>query len=178
MTRQVIASLLLCALAAPAGVMAQQIADDAPEQARIRLGPLGVTPSVSLARLGVDTNVFNEFDDPKRDFTFTLSPQMDAWARAGRSRLHLAARSDLVYFQCYASERSMDGTIAGRFEMRGARFTPWASVGYTAGRQRIGYEVDLRFRRTVDDVGAGVEARVGARTRLAVNLQRAVYNHD
>jgi hypothetical protein len=178
MPRTLLAVMVLCAMAAPVRAFAQQIADDAAEQARIRLGPIGVTPSVALTRLGVDTNVFNEFEDPKRDFTFTLSPQLNAWARAGRARLHVAGRSDLVYFERYSSERSMDGTIAGRFEMRGARFTPWASAGYTAGRQRIGYEVDLRFRRTVDDVSAGVEARAGARTRLAFNLQRSVYDHD
>jgi hypothetical protein len=178
MSPRFLAVMVLCALAAPARAGAQQIAEDAPEQARIRLGPVGVTPSVALTRLGVDTNVFNEFEDPKRDFTFTLSPQVDAWARAGRARLHVAGRSDVVYFERYSSERSLDGTIGGRFEVQGARFTPWVSAGYTAGRQRIGYEVDLRFRRTMDEVAGGVEARAGARTRVALSITRSVLNHD
>ena len=170
--------MVLCAMAAPVRAFAQQIADDAAEQARIRLGPIGVTPSVALTRLGVDTNVFNEFEDPKRDFTFTLSPQLDAWARAGRARLHVGGRSDLVYFERYSSERSMDGAVEGRFEVRGTRFTPWIAGSYLSGRQRIGYEVDLRFRRTVDAGVVGIDTRVGGRTRIGVTAERARYTHD
>lgn len=144
----------------------------------MRLGPLGVTPSVSLTRLGIDTNVFNEFDDPKRDLTLTLSPQVDAWARMGRSRLHVGARSDLVYFERYASERSVDGSITGRFEFGGARVTPWIAGSHESGRQRIGYEVDLRLRRRMDEVTGGLDARLGARTRLGVALRRSIYEHD
>ena len=172
-----LALAILCASLWPVRAQAQQIQEDAAEQARLRLGPVGVTPSVALTRLGIDTNVFNEYVDPKRDLTFTLSPQIDAWARAGRSRLHVAARSDLVYFEKYTTERSMDGVIDGRFEVQGARLTPWASGRYLSGRQRIGYEVDLRFRRRVAEVGAGVETRLGGRTRIGLSLQHAVYEH-
>ena len=178
MPRTLLAVMVLCAVAAPDRAAAQQIADDAAERARVRRGPIGVTPSVALTRLGIDTNVFNEFEDPKRDFTFTVSPQLDAWARAGRSRLHVAGRSDLVYFDRYSTERSIDGAVSGRFEVRGARFAPWAAAGYTSGRQRIGYEVDLRFRRTVDEVSGGVDTRVGGRTRIGVTAERARYAHD
>jgi hypothetical protein len=173
-----VAIVAVCAALAPASASAQLIADDAPEQARMRLGPLGVTPSVSLTRLGIDTNVFNEFDDPKRDLTLTLSPQVDAWARMGRSRLHVGARSDLVYFERYASERSVDGSITGRFEFGGARVTPWIAGSHESGRQRIGYEVDLRLRRRMDEVTGGLDARLGARTRLGVALRRSIYEHD
>jgi len=144
----------------------------------MRLGPVGVTPSVSLTRLGVDTNVFNEFDDPKRDFTVTLTPRVDAWSRVGRSRVHVTGRSDLVYFDRYASERSVDSAIAGRAEFGGARIAPWLAASYETGRQRIGYEVDLRFRRQIGEVTGGVETRFGARSRIGVSLRRATYQHD
>lgn len=144
----------------------------------MRLGPVGVTPSASLTRLGVDTNVFNEFDQPKRDFTVTFSPQVDAWARLGRARVHVSGRSDLVYFERYATERSVDGTLTGRFEFGGARLTPWVAGRYESGRQRIGYDVDLRFRRQMHEVTGGVDARLGGRSRIGVSLRQAAYEHD
>ena len=168
----------LCVWAWATAASAQQIAQDALEQARMRLGPVGITPSVSLHRLGIDTNVFNEFDEPRRDFTFTLSPQIEAWARAGRSRIQIAARSDFVYFERYTSERSIDGALSGRLEVPGSRFIPWAAASYASGRQRIGYDVDLRFRRKVDEVSAGVDAHLGGRSRLGVGVQRNTYEHD
>jgi hypothetical protein len=176
--RRSLAAVGLCVWAGAAAASAQQIADDAPEQARMRLGPVGVTPSVSLSRFGIDTNVFNEFDEPRRDFTFTLSPQIDAWARAGRSRFQIAARSDFIYFKRYASERSIDGALSGRLEVPGRRFVPWVAASYASGRQRIGYDVDLRFRRTVDEVSGGVDAQLGGRSRLGVGVQRNTYEHD
>ncbi len=173
-----VAIAVFCAALTPAPLSAQSIADDAPERARMRLGPMGITPSVSLTRLGIDTNVFNEFEDPKRDLTLTLTPQVDGWMRLGRSRLHVGGRSDLVYFERYASERSVDGSINGRLEVGGARLTPWIAGSHETGRQRIGYEVDLRFRRRIDEVTGGVDARLGARTRLGLALRRTVYDHD
>jgi hypothetical protein len=169
---------MLCVWSLAGTAAAQEIPDDAPEQARMRLGPAGVTPSIALTRLGIDSNVFNEFDDPKRDFTFTLSPRIDAWLRAGRTRLHLAGRTDLVYFEKYSTERSVDGEFNGRLEVGSARLTPWVAGGYASGRQRMGYEVDLRFDRTIEEVSGGLDVQAGGRTRLGLAVQRSTHAHD
>jgi hypothetical protein len=171
-----IAALCVGSLAGTAS--AQEIPDDAPEQARMRLGPVGLTPSVALTRFGIDSNVFNEFDDPKHDFTFTLSPRIDAWLRAGRSRLHVGGRTDLVYFETYSTERSVDGEFDGRLEVGSARLMPWVAGSYVSGRQRIGYEVDLRFDRTIEEVSGGLDVQAGGRTRLGLAVQRSTYTHD
>ena len=168
---------LACTCAAPAAVQAQTV-DDPVERARIQFGPLGLTPSVSLTNVGVDSNVFNTFDDPRRDFTFTFSPQVDLWFRAGRSRLAVASRADLVYFNRYASERSLDGDVDARWEIRGNRLTPWIGGGYSRGRQRVGYEIDVRSRRVTEEAAAGVELRVASKTRITVNAQRTKYKYD
>ena len=63
--------------------------DPGAARGRVQLGPLGLTPSVALTNLGIDTNVFNEVDDPKSDFTFTVSPQVDASLRLRRARLRV-----------------------------------------------------------------------------------------
>ena len=170
-------------LSAQAPVSAQtsistQTLDDPVERPRLRLGPVGLTPSIALTNFGVDTNVFNEFEDPKSDFTFTVSPQLDARLRAGTWRLRVAARSDMVYFQQYTSERSIDGVFDSRLERRGARLMPWFSAAAASGRQRFGYEIDLRFQRDVRDVAAGVDVRAAGKTRAGVSARRISYTHD
>jgi hypothetical protein len=169
--------LLLTTLISAASASAQP-SDEPLERARLHVGPLGLTPSVALTGFGIDTNVFNEFEDSKSDFTFTLSPQLDTWLRAGRSRLHVAGRSDLVYFHRYASERSVDGAVETRLEIRSSRVTPWFTGAFSSGRQRFGYEVDLRFRRTSRELGAGLDARVTARTRAGVWARQSTYTHE
>jgi len=164
-------------LSAPASVSAQT-PEDPIERARLQVGPLGLTPSIALTRFGIDSNVFNEFEDPKSDFRFTVSPQIDAWLRAGRSRLSVSARSDLWYFNHYSSERSADGAVNTRFEVRGARVTPWLTGSLTAGRQRLGYEIDLRFRGTTQQIGAGVDVRVKGRTRVGLSAGRINYDNE
>ena len=147
------------------------------ERARMQIGPLGLTPSIALTNFGVDTNVFNEFEDAKQDVTFTVAPQLDAFFRMRRLRVNVAARSNMVYFQQYASERSLDGAVAARIELRGPRLTPWVAPSIESGRQRFGYEIDLRFRRVTTDVAAGIDARVSARTQLVLSARHARYDH-
>ena len=164
-------------IAVTASVSAQA-PDDSIERARIQVGPLGLTPSIALTNFGVDTNVFNQFEEARSDFTFTVSPQLDAWVRAGRWRLRVASRTDMVYFQRYSSERSIDGALDSRLERRGSRVTPWFTAASVSGRQRFGYDIDLRFRRDVRDLAAGVDTRVAGRTRVGVSARRITYRHD
>lgn len=152
--------------------------DPGAARARVQFGPLGLTPSVALTNLGIDTNVFNDVDDPKGDFTFAVSPQVDASLRMRRARLQVMARSNLVYFHHYSSERSADTAIDSKLEFRGTRITPWVGASVSSGRQRFGYEIDLRFRRVTGDVGAGVEARLTGRTRVLASAHRTHYEHD
>ena len=155
-----------------------QTPDDPIERARLHVGPLRLSPSIALVDVGVDTNVFNEFENPKRDFTFTVSPQVDGWLRAGRSRLRIAARGDLVYFQRYSSERSLGGAVDSRFEVRAARLIPWFTGSISAGRERFGYEIDQRFERVTTDVAAGADARFAGRTRVSLSARRVTYSHE
>src|SRR5262245_40593173 len=93
--------IALCLIGQP--VFAQST-DEAPENARVRLGALRMRPTVSLTNLGIDNNVFNESDlsRPKSDVTMTVTPAADLWMRIGRSTLSGSIREDLVYYQTYA----------------------------------------------------------------------------
>ncbi len=158
--------------------LSAQTGSEPGQNARVHLGPLALSPLIELTGFGVDTNVFNEFEDAKRDFTFTLSPRLDASLRAGRARLYVSSRSDLVYFHRYASERGAGGAADARLEVPGARLTPWLTGSFLSARQRLGYEIDLRFRRVATDAAAGVDARLGGRTRLGVSIRQGAFRHD
>jgi O-antigen ligase len=169
-----VAAVLLCSMAS----LRAQASDEPAERSRVQLGPLGLTPSIALTNLGLDTNVFNEFASPKRDVSLTVSPQLDTRLRAGRSRLQASARSDLVYFHQYSSERSIDGALQARFEMRAARVTPWFTGSLSSGRQRWGSEVDLRFRRLVREIAGGLNARMAGRTQVGLFVRQETFRHQ
>ena len=80
------AAVLAIGWATVAPAFAQSDNEDA-ASAKFRLGPLAVKPSVALTNLGIDTNVFNDSDDPKPDVTASVEPRVETWLRLGRARL-------------------------------------------------------------------------------------------
>ena len=72
---KLIAATAICVVVAVPSAARAQDAPAPEEAARFRFGPLRFTPVVNVERVGVDTNVFNEADDPKSDFTAVFGPQ-------------------------------------------------------------------------------------------------------
>ncbi len=169
---------VLSIVTAPIAVYAQSPVDDPVERARIQIGPLGITPSIAVVHFGVDSNVFREELLPKSDVTATISPGARAWLRAGRSLLAVDARGDMQYFQHYASERSLDSAVSGRYEIRSDRITPWVGGGYSSGRQRVGYDIDVRSQRVERQASAGLDVRVMSKTEVGISARRIDYSYD
>jgi putative beta-barrel porin BBP2 len=159
------ALFLLCL---PAGALAQS--PEPPSNVRMHLGPLFVNPTLALTNAGVDTNVFNEatVDSPKEDYTATLTPSTDVWLRMGRSWLYTTVREDLVYYQKYVSERSVNSSYKASWliPLNRITFTPTASFAHT--RERPGFEVDARARRNEYGFGGAVEIRALSKTFVTV----------
>jgi hypothetical protein len=110
---------------------------------RVRMGPLWLNPTLSLTNAGIDTNVFNdpEADQPKRDFTLTVTPQADLWLRMGRTWLMGNIKEDIVWFNTYASERSANTGFALNWLVPLTRLT-------FVGRQPAQYERRPNFGST------------------------------
>jgi hypothetical protein len=70
-----------------------------------------LNPTLSLANIGIDENVFNESTNPKRDFTMTLSPKTDWWLPFAGTWFNGVASEDLVWYDRYSSERSANTTL-------------------------------------------------------------------
>jgi hypothetical protein len=167
-------------LACPAGAGAQSPLppDPADAPAWLRTGPLLLTPRFELLNTGVDSNVFNEAEDPKQDFTATIRPGVEAVLRLNVVRFVYRGSLDAVYFHKYKDERALNRNGEVRAELRFARLVPYASAAGVSTNDRPNNEVDLRAQRSATTYGAGVALQVFSRTAAVFNYQyhRLVYD--
>ena len=93
------------------------------ETARHRFGFLYVNPSLSIDRLGYDSNVLNSPDDPKADFTASITPQATIWIPfQRRALLTTTADVSFVYYKTLESQRTVNGRINALGELYARRF--------------------------------------------------------
>ena len=159
-------------MASAARVDAQETRSPA-DDARLHLGPLALTPSISVTSLGVDDNVFNDAENPRRDTTAALGPATNFWVKAGRSRLSGKASSQYLYFKDYENQRGWNTNDEGRWEMPFSRITPFVTGAYINTRERPGYEIDARVRQATKTAGLGVSLRVSGKTEVRVDTKRS-----
>lgn len=157
--------LLACAPAA-----AQTSADPRAE-AKAHLGPFYLTPSLVFRDVGIDTNVFNNSDE-KSDFTLTLAPQATIWVPfARRARLTMSLAADLVHYQKYSSERSVNPGASVRGDLFVKQLTFFAESTYLRTRQPLSIELDARVRREERGAKAGVGLRLSRTVAVDVQAQ-------
>ena len=151
---------------------AQQITDPR-GSARVHIGPIYATPGVAVQEFGVDTNVFNNFDE-KKDFTFTVVPRATMWIPfARRALLTTAAATDVVYFQKYDSERSLNPQARLRGEGAMGRILAFAEGSYLSTRQRPNVEIDARLRRTERAARLGTSIRIDEKLYVELSGSQA-----
>lgn len=167
-----VASLLILMLLAPPAHAQEEEQDDPVATAPVRLGPVGLAPTIAMTNLGVDTNVFHRPSASDSDFTATLTPATAAWLRTADGLLSVTGSLDFVYFGRFKSERSINGFGEARYEYRFNRLTPFVSASALSTRARPGYEIDARARRREYDVAAGVELRALSRTDVELAGRR------
>jgi hypothetical protein len=141
-------------------------------------GPIGWTPTVSFKDVGIDSNIFDSHTDVRSDFTATFTPQVTAVYDSSRMKLQSTGIADVVYFERYTNERSLNRQVTGRLEVPLDRFVPFAAGSYINTRERQNAELDMRARRR--EIGGSVGASVPFATRgtliVATALQNAAYS--
>jgi putative beta-barrel porin BBP2 len=159
---------------------AQSVDEPDPARVRVRLGPLWMTPAVAMTNIGVDNNVFNEPDsqNPKSDFTFTLTPALELWLRVGPTWIAGKIVEDVNWYQTYASERnaSTGYTVGWRVPLARLGFKVDASL--RNARDRPGFEIDARVDRTEAKFDGLVELRVLSKTYIGVTAERQKVNFN
>jgi hypothetical protein len=153
-----------------------QSAQEPWSQARVHIGPLALSPAISLTNAGIDTNVFNEPSDagPKRDFTMTVQPKTDVWLRVGRSLVSGNATEDLVYYDKYANQRSANSSYKVGLLVPLTRLSFNGAVSYLRTKERPGFEIDARSQRSEVAYEGGVELRALSNTFIGLKARRQI----
>jgi hypothetical protein len=148
-------------------------------QSHFRFGRVMLHPTVALTNLGVDTNVFNEPDqlNPKSDFTLTLTPQTDLWLRMGRSWFIGNVKEDVVWYQTYANQRSVNHSAMISWLVPLNRLTFDASVAYLNTRERPGFEIDARPERRELSSRGVAELRIRPKIFVGVRGDRTTTDY-
>jgi hypothetical protein len=169
--RRIFWTLSLALLVAPAS-FAQSVGDGGPDPAtvRLRLGPLWVNPTISMPNIGIDTNVFNDPLNvtPKKDFTFDLSPKAELWLRMGRTWIFGSVAEEIIWYQKYTSERSVNSTYSIGWKAPLNRVVLTTSATRMNTKARPGFEIDVRAQRVEPLYAGSIEVRGFAKTFLGV----------
>ena len=155
--------MTLLTLAAARPVAAQTTTPTDPDMSLIRLGPFAINPSLILRDLGRDENVFNENENPKSDFTFTIVPAVEVVFKPRGMRFAYSAASEYVYYKDYEEERSTNLSSAVRADFTLAWFRPYVLATGANTSQRLNAEVDARALHHERVYGGGVTIKVGSR---------------
>ncbi len=141
-----------------------------PASVRMRVGPLLMNPRLELKNIGVDTNVFNEPDDqnPKSDFTFTLTPTVDMWVRVGRSWFKFTVAEDLVWYKDFSSQRSANEHFDLSWRLPLNRLAFSVAPTYLSTSDRPGFEIDARVHRTEWGGTGAIDVRAFPKTTFGI----------
>ena len=151
---------------------------DPVESMPIRMGPLGLTPTLTITNFGIDSNVFNDSVNPKSDFTFTTTPRMQARLRSGRLLVGGSLATGLVYYQQFDEERSIDYSAQGRGDVDLGWFRPFARAERLDTRDRLSVELDIRAPRVSTLVEGGARAVFSPKTGVIVAARRSAVTFD
>jgi len=177
--RTLLVWILACAChALPCVAAAQDPAPEPADLARYRFGPIHFTPVLQIRNIGVDTNVFNQAEEPEQDFTASIGPAADYWVRLGRVRVHGKTSLDYNYFQEFKTQRSFGTENEVRAELPLNRLQPFVHGMYVNTSRRPDFEIDVRTRHRTTRLGAGVDVRALSRTvfRLEGEESRLRFN--
>jgi hypothetical protein len=139
----------------------------------IRLGPLGLSPTLTITNFGVDSNIFNDSANPQRDFTMTVTPRVQARLRNARVLWSGALATGLVYYKEFDEERSVDYESEGRVDVDLNWFRPYARAQVLDTRERLNAELDARAPRTQTTVAGGARVVLSPKFGLVVDARHA-----
>ena len=149
-----------------------QTPEEVRRDAQVHLGPFYITPRFAVKEFGVDTNVFHN-DQADRDFTFTVTPSAKASTPFGRRAVvTTTVATDIVYYQRYASERSINPDVIFRSNFFLGRIEPFAESGYLRTRQRPNQEIDARSLREEQSFKGGARIRLTGKTTVELSAEQ------
>lgn len=177
-TSAVLISLLVCGFMTTSVSTACGQDTDPASNAVFQMGPLAFTPAISIPALGLDSNVFNESENPRKDFTANIQPEVEAWLRFGRARLGAKEQLNLLYFDKYASERAVNTISAFNADLLLLWGTPHASVSFVKTNDRADARIDTRAVNRSRPATVGIDFRLSSSTSIDVGANYNTVSFD
>jgi hypothetical protein len=148
------------------------------DPAALTIGPLEFRPRLVFRDIGIDRNVFNDLEDPKDDFTATISPDLEVTIRPGPFRFIVSSGTDYVYFRRYASERSVSQRFAATAEFDTPLVRPFVTYAASRVTGRPGPEIDERVRHRPKSITGGLRLVLASRTSALLSARRATVEYE
>jgi hypothetical protein len=164
------------ALVVPSGALAQGMApapDAKPPTRGFRLGSVYLSPALAIRQLGLDSNVFNDPEDPKEDFVASVLPELNVFLRPSYMQVSGAFGADFTYFHTYSSERYIAPVGRGRVDFLFNRLRPFIGGSRTDTRERPNPEIDARARHVFFEVGGGLGFEISPQTMVYASTTRS-----
>jgi hypothetical protein len=154
--------------------------EDVRQNARVHAGPLYATPSLMLKEFGIDNNVFNVYGDRQQsDFTATFTPKADLWLTvAKRAVIRATTAADLVWYEKFAAERSVNPAAALGGELYLHRIMLFGEGSYLNTRQRPNQDIDVRARHVDQQIGGGTRVAVTPEVSVELTARQMSTRYD
>ncbi len=175
--RSLAANIAAFALTALALVLPRQAAAQV-GSGEVDLGPVALTPTLSISSFGVDNNVFNDPTQPRQDVTATVTPQVDFGVPLGRVRWTGTTLWNLRYYQQYRDQGGLSTSNQMKLEIVSARIAPYALGSFQKTYDRTALDVDARLHQTAYSVAAGALVRLTGKTSLDVSADQTGTSFD
>jgi hypothetical protein len=150
------------------GALTGSLPEGEPPVSSYRVGPVYLSPNVALRELGVDDNVFDDAEEPQRDFMLVLAPDVSAYVRSGLLQVVLLSSTELTYYKKFQSQRSVARQFRVRSDFLLSRFRPSIAAALVDSRSRPNQEIDLRARRSDREVSGSIAFEVSPLARAYV----------
>ena len=161
-----IALVFLTALPASAqrsvgsGPLTESLTDIEPEVGVLNVGRVKLSPGLVIREIGWDDNIFNDAQDPKRDFVASVAPDVSVFSRLRFVQLSAYGSADFTYYQQYDQERSITSAGQARADFLVSRVRPFVAAARHALRSRPNGEIDVRADRVEQEVSGGLAFEV------------------
>jgi hypothetical protein len=164
-------------LLSAANAAAQTSSAETSSEGLFRVGPMAFTPSLSIQDAGIDDNVLSDAAG-RRDYTYTIGPQLLASAAVGPVRLKGTGQAGFVYYQKYKDQQSVNGQMSLRVDVVGSQVRPFAEARYSRTRVLSDVDVLTRVRSARPGGMAGLDVQLTPLTALTGWVERAYITYD
>ncbi|MCX6565554.1 MAG: outer membrane beta-barrel protein [Candidatus Aminicenantes bacterium] len=141
-------------------------------QARWKLGPFRIFPTIDIRDVGYDDNLYFGSDqgEPKKDFTATLSPEIKVyWPLRNSFILYFRENPEYAYFHRESQQRAFNNSYGAGFRyLLLGRFVLSSEVGNAVHRRRLSSEFRIPASDRVRSLQAGFSFETARKTSIGI----------